>query len=245
MSFRRALFAFAMLLALAFSVSAQTFPNPTSACQKCANVNPPNPNHPDCLVAYKNLPGKFCNKFLSGGVAQACCCPVAATCPAGVNLKADTCGCDTPGLPNPGVKPAAPLPAPTAKKTPIWVWILVGVGALVLIIVIWYCCCRGGDEVIVEEPVYVHQQPVYVQQPGYVVAQPTTVVYHDHGYSGGDVVAGAAVGAAVGMIGGVALGAALADAGDHGHYNGGGYGGGYGGEYNGGGGGNGDFAGDF
>ncbi|KAF0701257.1 Aste57867_8251 [Aphanomyces stellatus] len=218
-------------VAKAAEQSSSLFPNPTSACQKCANANN-NPNDPNCLTAFKGVPGKFCNKFLSSGVAQACCCPVAATCPAQTNLKADKCGCDTPGKPT--------TSNTTAKKsTPVWLWIVIALGVVTLAVVIGICCCSNNHS---DDVVVVSHQPVVMAQPGVVYGQPTTVVYGHPGYaSGGDVAAGVAVGAAVGVLGGVALGAAIA--GDHGGYDHGGYN--NGGYDNGGGGGGGDFGGDF
>ncbi|KAF0699931.1 Aste57867_9524 [Aphanomyces stellatus] len=225
------------------------FPLAATACQRCANN--PLPNSPDCLQAFKGVPGKYCHKWLSGGVQQACCCPTAAICPA-QSLKQDTCACDTPGMPN-----KAPVVV-VKPRIAWWVWLLVAIGTCLLIVALWYFCCRNSnmcadDPVYVEQPVmYVQQQypgqPVVAGQPGYVVGQPGYVVAGQPGYmygqpgyydNGAGVAAGVAIGATAGLVGGVALGAAMGG-GMHG-----GYGGGYGADMSAGGGGGGDFGGDF
>ncbi|KAH9129018.1 hypothetical protein AeMF1_000891 [Aphanomyces euteiches] len=174
---------------------APLFPG-TSACQRCAN----NPGGPDCAVAFKNLPGKYCGPWLSGGVKQACCCPVNAGC--AISPRGDACGCTS-----------TPIKATSkpSKKTPFWAWILIGLGVLMIAAVVFWCCCRYTtvpDEtiVLVEQPVKTIVPPMYSQP---------VVVHQQPGYNGYDVAAGTAMGAAVGVVGGVAIGTAIAGGRDH------------------------------
>ncbi|RHY25154.1 hypothetical protein DYB32_009963 [Aphanomyces invadans] len=222
MSRRIVLFVLVALLSFACAQNpVLPFPNPTTACQQCANAN----GAPaQCTAAYNGAPGQFCYKFLSSGVTQACCCPSSAKC-APQTATQNVCQCSS--VPAPIATPAVIV----KKSISPWVWVGVAVGVLLLVFAIYWCCCRHTDELVEKEPVYVqpaYGQPVYVQQ----------------GYSGGDVAAGVAIGAAAGMVGGVAIGAALADGG-HGEYHGEGYAVAPAAATEGGFSGGGDFAGDF
>ncbi|OQR91566.1 hypothetical protein ACHHYP_04566 [Achlya hypogyna] len=119
---------------------AQTTPNPllpVNYCLQCANGGA-------CSQAYLNSPGKYCGKWIGPNlVSQVCCCPTDSTCAIPTSLTA--CRCKK------------------HESTPYWVWILVGLGVILLGIGIYFCCCRRN---YYDEPVIV-QEPVYVQQPAW------------------------------------------------------------------------------